>query len=431
MIDTITIFEDRDHLLEDYEIHESNLEALADIVGRKNYSLQTNGKLHISHYVGFYQRGNTRIQILPKIYIGDTPSETEPQESLDFIYRLLSWSDFLKFKKLDGQSVSSTENYLLEIFISIFIKEFNQKFQRRYPRQYQERVETQQFIKGKILFSDTLRAYPVLRHLHIVATDELSIDNSLNRIFKAIIYSLLRTTRSNENRRLLILGMNLLDDVTLMQLRKDHFASIRFTRLNKDFEPLFNMARLFFFNLQPGMIAGGHETFSFLVPLNDLFESFIGKMLTSFSEETYRFLFKGNERRLLKAGDGRLRMKLKPDFSVKVDEETVCILDAKYKCPWDGDKVKLNEDDVYQMCAYALRYGVKKLFLIYPLFRNSPRVEAVIQEFIIPSGMGEIQLTVVQVDICEEDIGEIAKCLRTVIREGLSILEVVNAALRP
>jgi len=292
--DVITIYEDYPNDLPGYEKHLQNLYVLRDIIGKQNFSLQSDGSLRIKHFVGFFQRGNTRIQILPKIYSTSNDlsfSETELAGSLAFIYRMLWWSGFFNFKKLSKQLLSSAKSDLLEIFIGIFITEFIDLYRKNLLHKYEQQEENQQFIKGKIIFPETIRRNPILKHLHHVKYDEHTINNPLNQIFKALIYNLLSKTKINTNKNKLVVGLTFLQDVDLITLYPNLFNSISFDRLNADFLPLFNLARLFFHNQQPGISEGKENTYSFLVPMHLLFENFIAEILCSFSDDYFVFKY--------------------------------------------------------------------------------------------------------------------------------------------
>jgi 5-methylcytosine-specific restriction enzyme subunit McrC len=412
--ETITLFEDRTARLPDYRAHENNLGYLREIVGPRNFSLHTDGSLRVMHYVGFFQRGNTRIQILPKIHLESYSAKTEERhESLDFVYRLLAWSGFLKHKKLSPQAIANSNSDLLEIVISLFATEFNSLFQRKSLKRYEERIENQQFIKGKILFSATLRENPILRHKHVMRIDEFSIDNTVNQVFKSVIRSLLLITRSSQNKKDLVIGLTYLEDVTNITLSKNLFNNVKFNRLNTDFEPLFKMAKLFFLNQQPGLRFGDEKTFSFLVPINELFETFVGKVLASFSDGEIDFHHQKNRLDLLTSSTGT-QIQLRPDFTVTNDGRVITIMDAKYKCPFNDGNIDLNEADVYQLCTYGLRYNIKNLFLIYPRFRGVSVNTSLLKEFSIDIGdlKKSMYLRAIQIDITIDDFYSIVKQLR-------------------
>jgi 5-methylcytosine-specific restriction enzyme subunit McrC len=180
-----------------------------------------------------------------------------------------------------------------------------------------------------------------------VRFDEYTINNPLNKIFKTLLFQLLTKTNNKDNKKKLTQGLTYLQDVDMINLSSDSFTAIKFDRLNTEFEPLFNLARLFFYNQQPGLNAGQEKTFSFLIPVNELFEHFVGKVLTGLSNDNYTFHVQKNRKYLL-TGLPNDEILLKPDFSLTRNKQIVSILDAKYKSPFNNEgKVDLKESDVY------------------------------------------------------------------------------------
>lgn len=427
--EVITIFEDYPKEIPGYEKHLQNLYALRDIIGTNCFSLQSDGTFQVMHYVGFFQRGNTRLQILPKLYAKtDLLSYTDGEIkcSLDFIYRLLYWSGYVNHKKLSPQLQSSSESDLLEIFIGLFINEFDDLFRRKIFRTYEQQEENQQFIKGKILFSETVRRNPILKHLHFVRFDEYTINNPLNQIFKSLILQLLSKTNSSNNKKKLVTGLTYLQDVDLINLNPNAFRKIKFDRLNTEFEPLFNLAKLFFHNLQPGLSEGKEKTFSFLLPIHLLFENFVAKILQSFSDAELKFNYHKPQLPLA-LHHGAEVFWLEPDFTITCRDDVISILDTKYKFPFDKEgNVSISKGDLYQLSAYALRYSCKNLFLIYPKFLGSYNEQSLLAEYQIQSAFGIITLRVIQIDIMENDLTKIMEVIRQEVY-ALFIVETIEA----
>lgn len=414
----ITIFEDYPCRVPDYEAHLQNLYAFRDIVGVNNFSLQTDGTLQIMHYVGFFQKGDTSIQVLPKVYarVGlEIYTESEIHSSLDFICRLLYWSGYLKHKHLLPQSQGSSKTDLLEIFIHIFITEFENLFRQKIYRTYEQQEANQQFVKGKILFSETARRNPILKHLHYVRFDEFTFNNHLNRIFKSLIHHLLKKTNNRDNKKKLVSGLSLLPDVDLINLEPSVFKKIKFDRLNAEFEPLFNLAKLFYYNNQPGFTEGKDNTFSFLLKLNDLFENFIGKVLIGLSDSENEIRYHEPEIRFGKYNGNKV-FPLKPDFTISRNTKVVTVLDTKYKYPFDNKgNVAISTGDLYQLSTYAMAYDCHELFLIYPKFLGSPISENRLAHYELQTAFGIVNLQVLQVDIMETELAHIVNDMKSLI----------------
>ena len=414
----VTIYEDYPNKLSDYREHLGALNKLRNTIGARYFSLQVDGTLQIMHYVGFFQFGNTRIQILPKVYAKSSPDSLdclEVNESIGFVYRLLHASGYLNVKKLLPQLQNASGGDLLEIFIEIFISEFIKEFRRKIHRNYVQIEENQQFIKGKIIVSETVRRNPILKHLHYTRFDEYSINNPLNQVFKSLILLLLSKTKSVSNKKKLVIGLTYLQDVELVSLGEGHFRKVKFNRLNNSFEPLFNLAKLFFYNQQPGLSEGEAETFSFLVPMHKLFESYIATILGRFNETDLTFNYHSPKYYLGKEGSKEVFL-LEPDFTVFSGTQCVCILDAKYKYPFnDKGDTKVNTSDLYQLSTYSLRYYCKMLVLVYPKYVGSPKDDSIISEYKIQSESGLVKLLIVQIDIIEKDMESISSNLYHVL----------------
>jgi 5-methylcytosine-specific restriction enzyme subunit McrC len=280
---------------------------------------------------------------------------------------------------------------------------------------YEERIESQTFIKGKILVADTIRTHPILRHRHVVSFDEFSVNNPLNQIFKSLLIQLVSRTNSPENKKKIALAMIHLEDVEFVNLTRELFDRVRFNRLNTHFQPLFSLAKLFFYNRQPGLSHGKEKTMSFLIPINNLFQDFIAGILAGFSDSTYTFHHETNRLHLFSDGPTN-RIQLRPDYTVTKGKEVIAIMDAKYKSALnEAGKVDLKESDVYQLCTYAMRYGVKKLALIYPKFHGTSHQDSLLANHTIDSRFGEVELRAIQVDVLERDLAAIVNILRETV----------------
>ena len=64
----VTLFEDRKTKVNLSHTQINDILFFKSILGSQCLSLDYDGSLQIMHYVGFISRGNTRVQILPKIY---------------------------------------------------------------------------------------------------------------------------------------------------------------------------------------------------------------------------------------------------------------------------------------------------------------------------------------------------------------------------
>jgi 5-methylcytosine-specific restriction enzyme subunit McrC len=414
----IKIFEDRQQRVSLSEQEKKDIVSMKSVLGENNIILQADGKLLIKHYVGFVQVNKTRLLIYPKISIKSV-DESQYDRSFGILMKLLAYSEFTAIKKTpDSQFLDKYEGDLLELFIGLFVDELLLQFKRDINRGYKNQMENQSFIKGKVDFSETVKRNSFRRHLHCVRYDQFTEDILLNRIFKSVIGNLLTRTKNNNSRRKLKQSLLWLEDVDKISLDNEIWKKVRFTRHNSKYEPAFNMARLFYYNSSPNLNTGDEYTFSFLVPVNRLFELYLYKVMKNNTAEDYSVRYQSPINYLAKVGDKNC-LQLRPDITLLDDNGVKCILDAKYKeVTFEDKNLRLAQSDIYQMLAYGVRYKCNRIALIYPKFLGADSDELLVEELKIENYDEVITVKVLKVDL-ELEPGELSGMLDGVLSQGV------------
>lgn len=393
----ITIFEDRATKvsLSQEQIHD--LDQMRSIIGKRNLRLDMDGSLQIMHYVGFISKGNTCVQILPKIYEkSGISNDEEIKESMAVLYKMIRYSSFNKVLQLPEKIDSKLlEQDLLEIFIEIFADKVFRTYSSRMYREYIEIDENSSFIRGKIKVPETIRENLIRKDKHFISYQSFEQDNVINNVVKTVILRLLAVSKSKEIRAKLKKALLFLEDARKIDLSLNLLNSVRFTRLNKDFKTVYEMARMFFLNLQPQNYEGEESVFSFLVPVNELFEQYLYKLFQENGKYQVRYQ---NKHRFAYFDSGDSLMMVRPDIILEKDGKTAIVVDAKYKNPGyeNGAYKNINSSDLYQVYAYSRIYGVDKVALIYPSFDE---VQPVKQTIVLKDVQGEYQVIVYSVDL--------------------------------
>lgn len=372
-----TLFEDTSRNIAHLDILGDDIAFLQQVLGG-NLMFDHLGNMRIMHYVGFLQKNNTRIQILPKIYSNavDISEEEEIPEAFRFMFQMLVETGFIEYKRLDVSSVSTHQNDLFEVLIHIFISEFEKVFHRNRFNDYVVIKGNLSFIKGKIDFASSIRRNNVYKYLHTQIFDEFTIDNPIIIFFKATMVRLLRVTKNVRNKTLLEKNVTFLQDVSDRPLSGSLIDAVIFNRRNQDFKPSFNLAKLFFNNAIAGVQAGKENTFSFLIPLNRLFEQYVALKLKRFNNQKHTFQHHTEAMGALLASGKNTLLGIIPDITYSVDDQIVAILDAKYKQSMSpsatADRYIVRREDIYQLVTYASYCGCKIIMPVYPKFKGKP-----------------------------------------------------------
>ena len=318
----ITVFEDRQQKCELLPWQKTDILELRHIIGENRLSLSYDGVLHVRHYVGFISKGNTRLQILPKIYENSgLTEEDEQREAMNVLLNLLRVSEFNKILCLPNQSSAAEHSDIMELFISLFGDKVFQIYSRQMNREYVDISENSSFVKGSIDFSANIRANPIRRDRHMITYQSYEHDNVLNNTIKSVCLKLIQLTSLPENKKKLKRALLFLDDASDVALTKELFDAVKFTRLDMSFKPVFEMAKMFFYNLTPQSYQGDDTVCSFLIPLNELFEFYLYKLFSNFGEGYHAYY--QNSRRFAISQKADFGKQVRPDIILEHNGKTV------------------------------------------------------------------------------------------------------------
>lgn len=399
-MNVIKVFEDRQQKVKLTNQNMKDLIEMNSIIGENNIIIQADGRLLIRHFVGFVQLNKTRLLVYPKISI-DTDVE-EYEKSFQILTKMLIYSGFLNVKKIpEAQNIAKYQNDLMELYISIFTDELTVQFQRDINRGYNNQLENQSFIKGKVDFNETIKHNSFKKHLHYVRYDEFNENTLINRIFKTVIQILIVKTKVKQNKIKLKQILLWLEDVSELRIDKDIWSKVIFTRQNKKYEPAFNMAKLFYYNASPIIKDGNISTLSFLVPVNQVFEMYLFKLLSESGMNEYQIKFQGPIDYLAKK-EGKKFLQMKPDITLIKNSKVSKVIDAKYKIVTDIDeKILVAQGDVYQMLAYSVRYQCDDIYLVYPKPLSDSQ-DGIITSFTIANYDKTVKIRIIKVNL-EDD----------------------------
>ncbi len=397
-IRVIKVFEDTPIKLNINTQERDDILSIRDIIG-DNLSLQADGRLTISHYVGFIQRNKTRVLIYPKI-ARNVSNDILYNKSFDILVKMLSYTKFFEIKRINTpQKIERYEGDVLELLIGIFIDELLFLLKKDINRSYNPITENESFIKGKINFTENIKKNSYRKHLHYLKYEHFTENILMNQIFKSVVMNLIKKTTVNANKMKLAQALLWLEDVDLIKLTDDIWERVTFSRLNHQYKTVFNMAKLFYHNSSINLNKGDELSFSFLVPLNRLFERFVFELLQATINSDIYFKYQG-PLSYLGHINGTMTFQLKPDISMMKRNQVLMIFDAKYKEVIDAEgNQRILQNDIYQMLAYSVKYHCNQIALIYPKMMGSGQENLELFSVEIPKENGILSIKVIQIDL--------------------------------
>ena len=310
------------------------------------------------NYVGVINIDNkVQIEILPKIDISD-----ENKLRNLFLKMLFCLKEF-KGKSFKNAQINDSKLPIYEVFIQMYLNEVQELLKRGLKSDYLAIEENLTFFKGKFLINQHLKNNIVRKDRFFMAYDEFHINRPENRLIKTTLLKLNKISSNGKNQ---LLAKRLLAEFEMVNqstnIDKD-FSLVKKDRNAQAYQSLMTWSQLFLKNKSFSTFKGTKNVNALLFSMEKIFEAYVAKKLKiHFSEwnvETQKkdkYLF-----------DNPKTFRLKPDIYMSKDGSSI-VLDTKWKKLYQ-DKSKnygINQADMYQMYAYAYKYDVENIILIYP-----------------------------------------------------------------
>lgn len=333
--------------------------------------------LKAKHYVGVIRFGRHTVQVLPKIYRQSATSKPEDpaRQATSNLLHLLAYAGHVSIREQEIAPLLQRNLDWFEILTHLFSTHLMRLWQLGPYRHYQTFQEWLPLLKGKWRISRQLRR-PDRKHKFDVVYDEFTADTQLNRVLRFVVERLWTLTRDSQNRQRLDILRHWMDEVTLLpSVTVTDAGRITLSRLNQQYEPLLNLARLFLDDSSLQLAVGDRTTFAFVFDMNHLFEAFVINMIRRHRADVLPSALRTSDLlprargtvRYLACYESRRVFRLEPDLAVRVGDQFPVLLDTKYKAlDAHHPHRNISQSDFYQMYAYAQRYRSRRVILLYP-----------------------------------------------------------------
>ncbi len=285
------------------------------------------------------------------------------------------------FQKSQISSLQIAKMPLLEVFIAMFLDEFDSVYKKGLMRSYVNIEENRAFLKGKLLFNDHIKSNFIHKERFFTSSDEFVLDIAPNRLIKSTLNFLQSKITANKFR--IIKALQMLDEVEFSTNYEKDF-SFKFSRHFDYYENLFSWCKIFLLQHSFTPIQDKNEAFALLFPMEKLFENYVAYMF-KFANPSKYIKTQSSGKYLITKNNEKCFM-LKPDLYI---EENEMILDTKWKIPDDSKDEKkhgISQSDLYQMFAYACKFKIHDIKLIYPLCERTMELKNKIKELEFNAG---------------------------------------------
>lgn len=331
--------------------------------------------IKVQNYVGVLQTPcGTSIEVLPKLYQNDEASEESARYQLVRMLRCLRDSPF---KQADNAEIRDTNMPLLEVYISQFLSLTNTLVKRGIRSDYIRQQTNARFLKGRLLVSQQIRKHSIHPERFAVEHDEYQINRPANRLIKLTIDTIKQASRNAKNQRLAQELSVVFEGVSASTDVSTDFKKVKLNRGMSYYTEVLDWCRLLLNDKGPTASFGRFNSLSLLYPMERIFEDYVANCLKRKIGDYFgagaMLKTQSSKHALVSDHAGSKIFQLRPDLTVTIGEQAVCVMDTKWKLIDSvnrKNKYGISQADMYQLYAYGHKClgegDQKELMLIYP-----------------------------------------------------------------
>lgn len=313
------------------------------------------------NYVGVINIDNkVQIEILPKIDISDE------NKLRNLFLKMLSCLKEFKGKSFKNAQLNDSKLPIYEVFIQMYLNEVQELLKKGLKSDYLTIEGNLTFFKGKFLINQHLKHNIIRKDRFYMAYDEFHINRPENRLIKTALLKLNKISSNGKNQ---LLAKRLLPEFEMVNqstnIDKD-FSLVKKDRNAQAYQSLMTWSQVFLKNKSFSTFKGTENVNALLFPMEKIFEAYVAKQLKikfpEWNVETQKddkYLF-----------DNPKTFGLNPDIYMSKGGSAI-VLDTKWKkLIRNSNNYGISQSDMYQMYAYAYKYDVENIVLIYPKHRE-------------------------------------------------------------
>jgi 5-methylcytosine-specific restriction enzyme subunit McrC len=324
-------------------------------------------KIKFGCFVGVLQVSGLTIEVLPKADRSATGHEAK-RKWRDALLTMLTVSKGIDLHAVSHANLAIRKSSILDLYVDFFLKQVETMVHRGLVKKYRKEQSNSNTLKGKLILSEHVRRNFIHKEKFFTERQVYNTNTLLNQVLKRALRILGRVSqsRSFDSRiRNLLLSFEEISDITI---KERHFDLLpKLNRKTQHYKQALQFARLIILQYNPDLTAGKENAIALLFNMNELFESYVYKILKrTLREQRYRdYSLTGQSKRLFWG-----RQTIRPDIILTKHTGEKIVVDTKWKLLYD---YRPSDADLKQMYAYNIHFGAKKSVLLYPkVFADKP-----------------------------------------------------------
>ena len=235
--------------------------------------------------------------------------------------------------------------------------------------------------RGKLQISQHLRKNMIAKDHFYVSYEAFTLNRPENRLIKAALQKLLKISTSDKNRKEARRLLLFFDEITASADYKQDFSKIQSDRNSRDYVCILPWTDAILQNKGLLQFSEGFEAASILFAMEEVFENYVANQIKKHFQDVWDVSAQDKIQTLFDHTKGfpyseKLYFRLRPDIVMRHRSQSrTVVLDTKWKQVPQKlyDYPNFAREDMYQMYAYAGRFQVSDIVLLYPKTEHSGR----------------------------------------------------------
>lgn len=353
--------------------------------GSKYFSLMRSG-VTFSQYVGVLQVHDLTLEILPK-----TDKEDEENVWHDVLLQMLRETRFLQLDYISEASLRYKRHSILHLYFMEFLHQVQLLIKRGLVKKYRKKSGNLNVLKGSIQFNEHITKNVIHKEKFFTKHQVYDHQHLLHQIILEALLILknitTQSTIADEVNRTLFN----LPEIERKVITEKTFKSLSFNRKTKPYKKAVEIAKMVILNYSPDIKGGNNDLFALLFDMNQLWEEFVYRQLIKIDDADLSVHFQNQDN----FWESR---KLRPDLIIEKDGQRM-VLDTKWKII---DNAQPSDEDLRQIFAYNIYWGVDKGFLVYPKTSASPSTSPGIYHKGHKNGNDNMSCQVLYIDVVRD-----------------------------
>ena len=339
---------------------------------RRGFCQRVSGGVKLAQHCGIVRLPTCVLEVLPKVGMSDAREPNEIAQARGALLTMLHDARQVLVTDVGAVQQKAVPAPLLDVFVEAFLLAALEQARHGLLCRYVGHEDDLPVVKGRLNVHGQVKRNLGRPHVLRCEFDEFTADNGYNRSIRAALDACRGWVVRPATQRLWFETQARFAGVSAPRMSASDVANLPLDRTTRRYSKVLTWCEWLLSLKSPALSSGRANAPGLLFDMNKLFEAYVSGIVERTAGEGYVVNRQGPTQALAMNSDTEAFM-LRPDITVwragpdGDRREIRQVLDAKWKRLHISDtNYGVDQADIYQLLAYAIRYRCEHLELVYP-----------------------------------------------------------------